>query len=115
MAWISPTESAKNMLFLAYLVCALVFNMGYQAYLTFNGRMGEWSCREEALNQWNQDVIDIERETDVDLGGTITYDQCVEQSANWIWADFAIKVLGTVYFTYVIMRWTKYSDGYMKA
>ena len=29
MTWVSPTESAKNMLFLAYLVCGLVFNCGY--------------------------------------------------------------------------------------
>ena len=29
MSWVSPTESAKNMLFLAYLVCGLVFNCGY--------------------------------------------------------------------------------------
>ena len=49
------------------------------------------------------------------MGGTISYDQCLEQSANWIWTDFAFKVLFTVYYTYVIMRWTKYSDGYIKA
>ena len=28
-AWINPTESSKNMLFLAYVILMLVVNMGY--------------------------------------------------------------------------------------
>ena len=114
MAWVSPTESAKNMLFLAYVVCNLVFNEGYKAYNLLNGKLEAYNCRPEQLSQWNQDVTDIEAETDIDLGGTLTYDECVEKSTPWLWADFAVGLLFSIYFTFVIMKWSKTSDGYAK-
>ena len=114
MAWVSPTESAKNMLFLAYLVCGLVFNMGYQAYLTLNGQLADYQCRPEALSEYNDGVTELEQETDIDLGGTVTRSECLEQTGAWLWGDLAIKVLGTIYFSYVIMKWSKTSDGYVK-
>ena len=114
-AWINPTESSKNMLFLAYLVLMLVFNMGYQAYLTLNGKLADYNCRPDSLNQYNHDVSEIEQETDVDLGGTITREECIEKSGPLMWADFFWKLAFTCYFTFVIMKWTKHSDGYDKA
>ena len=53
MAWISPTESAKNMVFLAFIVCNLVFNYGYRAFLLLNGKVEEFQCRPETLQQMN--------------------------------------------------------------
>ena len=114
MAWVSPTESAKNMLFLVFVTCALVFNYGYYAYLIMTGKIEEYNCRPENLAQMNQDISDVEEQTDIDLGGTMTREQCIENSTKWFWGDFATGLLLTIYFTYVIMKWSKHSDGYVK-
>ena len=112
MVWVSPTEDAKNMLFLAYLVIALVFNMGYQAHLILEGKMAEWSCRPEALDMWNDGISEIiENETNIDLDSNLTRKEC----KKLLWVDFGMKLVFTIYFTYVIMRWSRYSDYYHKA
>ena len=101
------------MLFLAYAVCTLVFGNRYYAYTLINGKKGSYYCRPESLNQWNQDVTDIGKEIDIDLGGTLTYDECIEKSTKLLWTDFAFGLL-FIYLTYVIMKWAKTSDGYIK-
>ena len=44
----------------------------------------------------------------------MTREQCIENSTKWFWGDFATGLLLTIYFTYVIMKWSKHSDGYVK-
>ena len=53
-------------------------------------------------------------ETDIDLGGTLTYDEYIEKSTKLLWTDFAFELLFSIYFNYVIMKWAKTSDGYTK-
>ena len=112
MVWVSPTEDAKNVLFLAYLVIALVFNMGYMAHLILEGKLAEWACRSEALDMWNDGISEIiENETNLDLDSNLTRNEC----KKLLWVDFGGKLIFTIYFTYVIMRWSRYSDYYHKA
>ena len=44
----------------------------------------------------------------------MTYDECVEKSTPLLWGDFAVGLLFSIYFTFVIMKWSKTSDGYAK-
>ena len=59
MAWINPTESAKKLLFLAFVVCDLIFDYAYCAFLILNGKLEEFQCRPEALQQMNQGISEI--------------------------------------------------------
>ena len=73
-AWISPTEKAKKVAFIAYVFCILIINEGFHAYNLINGEIFAYFCRQEELDRMNQIHF-----------GSMTFDGCVEEYGSWLW------------------------------
>ena len=111
--FMSPSESSKKAAFLGYLVLMLVGCMGYQGYLLMNGTLVDFSCNDHTIEHLNEAGQEIAQETGEQID-TVTEEDCKLFGKKGLIADFCIKLLLTIYFTYVIMKWSQNSDGYHK-
>ena len=115
--WVNDGESSRRITFLGFLCLALVFQMGYYAYLIFNGAIMDKICTHENVDEFNHEVehaVEEAGDTLPDDYDGITEKDCKYGGFYGLAADFTIKLLMTIYFTYVISKWANHSEGYAK-
>merc|ERR1712187_1005521 len=62
----------------------------------------------------NDGITELEQATGVDLGGPVTYEQCVSESRSWLYADWVWRLLINCYFASVLRRWSQNDEGFSK-
>ena len=105
-------ESSKKLAFFGYLLLVLVFETIQYAWVFYNGRLLDWMCNPDSIAQMNEVGYDIQQRTGEDVGPPMNEEKCMYGGKEGIMFDFTSKVVFNVYFTYVILKWTKLDDDY---
>ena len=111
---IMKTEQSRKFTFFAWVVLIVVFLEVFYAYQIYNGIMSSMTCSNEHLAQRNNAIAEIEQETGVDLGGAVTYDQCVSENKKYLWCDWTFWLITTIYLATVLRRWSNNDDAFIK-
>ena len=111
---IMKSEESRKFTLLAWIVLVVVIETGLYVLQIVGGDIAALQCTDEKLQERNDGIAELERETGVDLGGAITYDQCVSQTNTWLWIDWTIKLLINLYFASVLRRWSTNDDAFNK-
>ena len=110
----NPNESSKKFAFFGYLLLVLVFETLQYGWVFYNGRLLDWMCSPEAIDEMNTRGYELQQEGYIEGGPPMTEEKCMYGGKEGIMFDFTAKVVFNVYFTYVIMKWTKLDDDYQK-
>ena len=104
-------ESRKHTLFVWVFAVVIASSLLYGYHIVAGG-FAEFACTDEKLQERNEGIAELEQATGVDLGGAVTYDQCVAESRSWLYGDWVFRLLVNCYFASVLRRWSQNDDGF---
>lgn len=96
----------------SWLVLMVIISMGYYTYTIINGSAIDYVCSAENIDQYNEDIDQIEDDTGAEIDD-VTQEDCRMGGKTGLIIDCCIKWLLSLYFAYAIMQWSqKSADHY---
>ena len=101
-AYAAPSEQARKIVFLVWIIFICIVTRVWYTYVILNGSVWEQICNEGA----------VEAVSPIGIVEAIPTEDCVWGGKRAIWADHIGGWMFDIYFAFVIQRWSQNDDGY---
>merc|ERR1712179_475561 len=113
-SFVSGSEESRKHTLFVWVFAVIVAGSLIYGWHIIGGGYAEFACTDDKLQERNDGITELEQATGVDLGGPVTYDQCVSESRSWLYADWVWRLLINCYFASVLRRWSQNDEGFSK-